>query len=308
MSTKITMLCGGVGGARGALALYENFPHEDLTFIVNTGDDFQHLGLDIWPDWDTVVYHLGQVQEATRGWGRRDEGTRMMEELSLLGAPDWFHLGDRDVALHLFRTHQLREGVGKAHICDAVCKRFGVTARVLPASEDSLQTNLLTQEFGELSFQEYFVKKQCRAKVCEVLHKNASQVRLTEGVFKAIADCQVLLMAPSNPFLSLQPMLEIPSLSEAIQNCTGRKLAVSPLIGGRAVKGPLDSLIETLSPLSGQAAVAHFWKERVEALLLPEAEVADAKDAPMTLKPCHTWLKTPEDRQLFARDLKEVIR
>ena len=307
MSLKITMLCGGVGGARGALALYENFPHEDLTFIVNTGDDFQHLGLEIWPDWDTVVYHLGQVQEVSRGWGRRDEGGRGMEELSRLGAPDWFHLGDRDVALHLFRTYQRNEGVGKASLCQAICRRFTITARVLPASEESLQTGLLTEEFGELSFQDYFVKKQCRAKVCEVLHKNASQVKLTEGVYEAIADCEVLLMAPSNPFLSLQPMLEIPLLWEALEKCRGRKLAVRPLIGGRAVKGPLDSLIETLSPLSGQAAVAQFWEGRVDTLLLPKDEIADIEDSSLEAKPCHTWLKTPDDRQLFARDFKEAL-
>lgn len=306
-NAKITMLCGGVGGARGALALYENLPPENLTFVVNTGDDFTHLGLEVWPDWDTVVYHLGQVQEQQRGWGRADEGERVMEELRLLGAADWFHLGDRDVALHLFRTSQIQEGESKHSICTKVCRRFHIESTVLPATEQSLQTHLITEEGNELSFQDYFVRQQCKPKVFNVLHKNAEVVAPTAGVCKAIVDCDVLIMAPSNPYLSLGPMLAVPELAQAVKTSRGTKIAVSPLIGGKAVKGPLDSLISTLSEFQGLDAIIDYWQEWVDQLVVPSEDLPQNPTGSIQLVIGRTWLKSSQQRREFVTDLKAVL-
>lgn len=300
---KITMMCGGVGGARAALALYENLPPEDLTFIVNTGDDFVHLGLEIWPDWDTVVYHLSGLGDLKRGWGRADEGTFIAEELKRLDAPDWFHLGDRDLALHIYRNWAQEEGRKRSDIAQHVCQRWGIKSLVLPVTEHGSSTRLTTTDGRTLEFQEWFVKLRCGPTVSEVT--NTLQP-LTEGVEQALRETELLLMAPSNPYLSLGPMLAHPEVAALIREAKVPKLAISPLIGGKAVKGPLDSLIESLSPHQGQQAIAHYWGDWVDALLLP-ADEADLEDPPLTLLTGPTLLNSPASRKTFCERMFEVV-
>lgn len=300
------MLCGGVGGARGALALYENLDPDKLTFLVNTGDDFTHLGLEIWPDWDTVVYHLGHLQESSRGWGRADEGTRIMEELRRFSAPHWFHLGDRDIALHLYRTWALGNGTGRDEICKTVCSGFGIGCRVLPVMEGSSQTKFLLQDGSVMDFQEWFVKAQGAPEVQAVLIDGAEEHALTPGVEDALLQADLLVFAPSNPYLSLGPMLGNSRLRKLVSELTVPKLAVSPLVAGKAVKGPLDRLIESLSKFRGQQAMADYWASHADALLLPEDEISSVKDAPLRLIPCPTLLQTAEDRSRFCARLTEI--
>lgn len=300
------MFCGGVGGARAALALYENLPSADLTFLVNTGDDFQHLGLEIWPDWDTVVYHLAGIQESSRGWGRADEGTRVMEELKRFSAPDWFHLGDRDIALHLYRTWALNSGRYRDEICRSILGGFGVECSVLPVMEGSSLTKLLLVDGSVMDFQEWFVGQQGVPEVRSVVTDTAKDLPLTSGVEEALNSAEIVVFAPSNPYLSLGPILNNPRVTAILEKTTVPKLAISPLIGGKAVKGPLDRLIASMSKTSGQQAIADYWEGVADALLLPPDEINAISTAGLTPVACPTRLQTPEERRLFSDRLVEI--
>lgn len=302
---KVVMFCGGVGGARGALALYENLPKSDLTFVVNTGDDFRHLNLEIWPDWDTVVYHLAGLEERQRGWGRADEGTRIMEELTRLRAPDWFHLGDRDVALHLYRSWFLAQGGTRQQLAQRVCEGFGIDSTVLPLTKASCPTKLILQSGQSMDFQEWFVEHRGEPEVREVHHAGPCDLVLTGGIQERLEDCDLVLMAPSNPYLSLGPMLAQKNLQRVLKSLNVPKLAISPLIGGKAIKGPLDALINTLSKSRGQQAIADYWETWVDRLLLPGDEI-EGLETSLELVGCSTWLKRPEDRASFAQALVKI--
>jgi LPPG:FO 2-phospho-L-lactate transferase len=305
MIPEIVMLCGGVGGARAATALYENLPSKKLTFIVNTGDDFKHLGLEIWPDWDTVVYHLGQVHEPIRGWGRADEGTRVMEELQRFPVPHWFHLGDRDLALHLYRTWSLNSGETHHEVIGQVLKGLEIEATVLRLTRDSCETKLELTDGSLMDFQDWFVKSRGKPVVKAVRTNGGRELELARGVEEALQSCQLLLFAPSNPYLSLGPMLANKRLAQLVSQLKVPRVAISPLIGGRALKGPLDSLIESLSCYRGQSAIAHYWSEWADWLLLPKEEISEVSDPPLSLLPCPTLLKSKSDRGLFCAALRE---
>ena len=299
---KICMLCGGVGGARAALALAENLPNETLTFVVNTGDDFHHLGLEIWPDWDTVVYTLSGLGDTARGWGREDEGTRAMEEFRRLGGPDWFHLGDRDLALHVFRTWAIGEGRSRDQVAKGIARDLGVRATTLRLTEDSLATEFVLEDGEVMDFQTWFVRHQGKPTVASV--RCASQAVLTPGVLDAIGSCDLLVIAPSNPYLSIFPMLDIPEVADAVKDRDRPTWAVSPLMAGKAVKGPLDALIAQLSPSStGQQAIADLYQGWAQRLLLPGAELTGLRAGEMQLHACRTALGSAPARSDFASDL-----
>lgn len=300
----ICMLCGGVGGARAALALLENLPAEDLCFVVNTGDDFQHLGLEIWPDWDTVVYTLAGLGDPARGWGRADEGTRLMEELSRLQGPDWFHLGDRDVALHLYRTWALGLGRPPAQVAAHIADQFGVRARVLRLTDRSLDTQLVLANGKTMDFQSWFVRQQGKPAVARVESGDGGSV--PAEVLAAIRQSDLLLLAPSNPFLSILPMLGVEAVARAVKARSGPTWAVSPLIDGKAVKGPLDSLLARLCQSQGQQAVIDLYRGWIQRFLLPVDELDGLSGPP--LQACQTRLGTPEQRTGFARDLLAAWR
>lgn len=300
------MLCGGVGGARAALALHENMPAENLTLLVNTGDDFEHLALPVWPDWDTVVYHLSGLQDSQRGWGRADEGTRAMEEFERLEAPTWFHLGDRDLALHVFRGWARNQGWSRARISRHVSSKLGLECRVLPLTEFGTETKIQTTDGRSLDFQDWFVREQGKPEVSKVVHQSLENNGLVEGVREAVEAADILLMAPSNPYLSLGPMLAHPDLAEAMRTLTVPKLAVSPLIGGKALKGPLDRLIDSLAKHQGQQAIAHYWANHADALLLPQEEIESVAAPPLPLIGGPTLLSTLADRRDFFHALYEA--
>lgn len=298
---KIVMFCGGVGGARAALALQENLPADKLTFVVNTGDDFQHLGLTVWPDWDTVVYHLSGLQDSARGWGRADEGTKAMEEFTRLGAPDWFHLGDRDLALHVTRTWARQNNPGWK-VALELRQRLGLQCEVLPCTEESLESQLVLDNDQIMGFQDWFVGKQCGPTVKAVRQKGLPGARLSKGVLEALRSCELVLFAPSNPYLSIQPMLRVPELATVLPSLTCPKWAISPLIGGKALKGPLDRLIATLSAKSGQQAVLEFYRRWANLVFMPTEEVP--QEEPLA-RGCHTLLKDSDNRRRFVEELLE---
>jgi LPPG:FO 2-phospho-L-lactate transferase len=297
---RICMLCGGVGGARAALALSEHLPAEELTFLVNTGDDFRHLGLDIWPDWDTVVYTLSGTVDSRRGWGRNDEGVRCMEELARFKAPDWFHLGDRDLALHVYRTWALAEGRASHEVAACIASSLGVKAKVLRLTESTLATEFVLADGERMDFQTWFVRHQGKP---QVLRVECGEASLTPGVEEAVAGCDLLLIAPSNPFLSIFPMLGVAPMAQAVRAYRGPVWAISPLVGGKAVKGPLDALIRQLSPSRGQQAIVDAYTGWAQRLLLPADEHAGLCPGPIGLLACRTWLGDPQQRADFVEDL-----
>lgn len=299
---KICMLCGGVGGARAALALAENLPNDGLTFVVNTGDDFHHLGLEIWPDWDTVVYTLSGLGDATRGWGREDEGTRAMEEFRRLGGPDWFHLGDRDLALHVFRSWAISERWDRDQVAAEIAQKLGVSARTLRLTETSLSTEFLLVDGQTMDFQTWFVRHQGKPVVDRV--RCEMEAAVTPGVLEAIDQCDLLLIAPSNPYLSIFPMLGIADVAEAVKGRKGPTWAISPLVGGKAVKGPLDALIAQLSPgASGQQAIINAYEGWAQKLLLPADEATGLQPGSLRLDACRTMLGTAAARAEFVHDV-----
>ncbi len=253
--TKVVFLSGGVGGARLLHGVAQALPPESLTVIVNTGDDFTHWGLRICPDLDTVMYTLGEHADEARGWGLRDESFRALERMKSLGAEAWFALGDRDLATHLVRTEALNAGSSLTQVTAELCARHGVRPRVLPMCDAPRPTWLDTFDHGELPFQRWLVEHRA-PRVRAVLLRG--EARPSEQVLRALEEADLVLIGPSNPYVSLDPMLALSGVRARLaQKCV---VAMSPIVGGKAVKGPLAEMIPTLAGRepSPQAIVDHY--------------------------------------------------
>lgn len=253
---KVVALAGGVGGAKLADGLQSVLPPGDLTVIVNTGDDFEHLGLTICPDLDTVCYNLAGLYNPETGWGRRDESWRVFQTVKQLGGPTWFALGDLDLATHLERTRRLRAGETLSEITTDFCREWGITAKVLPMSDQPIPTKVLTEQ-GEMAFQEYFVANRCEPKVTGFHFENILQAAPAPGVLEAIAEAEVVVICPSNPWVSIDPILGVPGIRAALSEKV--VVAVSPIIGGKALKGPAAKMYTELEiEPSALAVLRHF--------------------------------------------------
>lgn len=255
---RVAVLTGGVGGAKLVLGLTLCREVSDLTAIVNTGDDFRHLGLHVSPDIDTLLYTLAGKANAAQGWGREGETWNFMAALRSLGGPGWFALGDGDLALHVLRSSRLAAGATLSAITAEFARAWGVASRILPMSDDPVATWLLTDE-GELPFQNYFVERACRPAVSSLRFAGAAQAKPAPGVVAALAEAEAIFLAPSNPFLSIDPILAVPGIREALCRAAAPVIAISPLVGGKAVKGPTSKLIAELGlEASNSAIAAHY--------------------------------------------------
>lgn len=300
---KVVALAGGVGGARLVDGLAQCLPPEDLTVIVNTGDDFEHLGLHISPDLDTVCYTLGGIANPPTGWGRAHEGWRMLESLAELGGPTWFRIGDRDLATHLERTRRLRSGEALSKITQEFCRAWGVLPLVLPASDQPVPTWVSTDQ-GEMHFQEYFVKRQCQPRVQGFRFAGVEAVEPAPGVLSALLSCDLVVICPSNPWVSIAPILAVPGIRAAV--AAKPTLAVSPLIAGKAVKGPAAKMYRELGqPASALSVASHygdllagFVLDRLDARLAPEVEAMGIR--PLVV---NTLMKTRASRRRLAREV-----
>jgi LPPG:FO 2-phospho-L-lactate transferase len=308
----IIALSGGVGGAKLALGLSRILPPEDLLVVVNTGDDFEHLGLSISPDIDTVAYTLAGLANREVGWGRHDETWSFMETMEALGGETWFRLGDRDVALHVERTRRLRAGQTLSAITDDLCRRLGVGPRVLPMSDDPVRTRLLT-EGGWIDFQEYFVHRRCEPVVRELDFHGAAAARAHPDFLAALADprLKAVVICPSNPFISVEPILAIPGVREAMVACKAPVIAVSPIIAGRAVKGPTAKMMTELGLDATAGNVAQRYADLLDGYVIDHADMSEVVsiDARVTL--AQTLMTTIEDREALARtvlDAAAVLR
>jgi len=272
---KIAILSGGVGGAKLLLGASLAFEGAEITAIVNTGDDFRHLGLHVSPDVDTALYTLSGKANRAQGWGREGESWAFMTAVRSLGGEDWFNLGDGDLALHVLRSARLAGGEPLSAIIADFAQRWGIGPRVLPMSDDTVATIVETDE-GVLEFQRYFVARRCDPRALAIRFEGAAAARPAPGTVEAIAAADVILIAPSNPLLSIDPILAVPGLRAALQAAGAPRIAVSPLIGGQAVKGPTAKLMAELGLPVNNQAIADHYAGLIDGLLVDEADARDA--------------------------------
>ncbi len=273
----ITVLSGGVGAARLLRALSDVGDPSDLTAVVNVGDDLVLHGLTICPDLDTITYTLAGLNNDELGWGLQGETWRVMDELDALGGEAWFRLGDRDLATHLYRTQRLHDGATKTQVTSELARHHGLRVTILPVTDDPLSTEFLTAE-GRLSFQEYFVRRHHDVIVQSLVFVGAEDARPTEEVTAALRDATRLIIAPSNPLISIDPILQVPGVRAALRARSDDVVAVSPIIRGAALKGPADRLLRELGHDSTALGVVDFYEGLVGTWIIDEAdaELAEA--------------------------------
>lgn len=262
---NVVALAGGVGGAKLADGLSQVLDPRQLTVVVNTGDDFHHFNLLICPDLDTVCYTLAGLANPVTGWGRADETWSAMDTMKLLGAPTWFHLGDRDLGWHLERSRRIAAGQALSQITAHFCRIYGIASRVLPMSDDPVPTQVYTSD-GVMSFQEYFVLHQCRPEVTGFTFEGIAQARPAPGVLEAIRDADLVVICPSNPWVSIDPILTVPGISPEV--AAKQVVAVSPIIAGKTIKGPAAKMFSELGFQPGAIAVAEHYAGMLNGFLI----------------------------------------
>lgn len=299
---SVVALSGGVGGAKLALGLYRALPPGSLTAVVNTGDDFDHLGLRICPDLDTILYTLAGIEHPERGWGRREETWTLMRSLGELGAETWFQLGDGDTALHLVRTEQLRAGAALSAVIARFAARLDVGATILPMTDAVVATRVDTDE-GELAFQDYFVRRGCEPRTRAIRFDGAAQACAAPGVCEALAapSLEAIVLCPSNPYLSIDPLLAVPDLRAALERRRVPLVAVSPLIGGAAVKGPTAKIMRELAIETSVRSIAAHYRGLIDGLVVDAADAAAAAGLEVPIYTTRTLMQTLDDRIRLAR-------
>jgi LPPG:FO 2-phospho-L-lactate transferase len=301
----IVVLSGGVGAARLLRALRRVHDPAEVTAIVNVGDDLELHGLTICPDLDTITYTLAGLNNEELGWGLRGESWRVMDELAALGGAAWFRLGDRDLATHLFRTQRLREGATKAQVTAELAEHHGVTERLVPVTNDPLATRFGTDE-GELSFQEYFVARHHDVVVRSLSLRGASTARPAPGVLESIATARRIVIAPSNPLISIEPILAVPGVREAVIARRGDVVAVSPIIAGAALKGPADRLLHELGHEASCVGVARCYQELAGTLVIDqrdERRAPEVRDCGLDVRVTTTIMADPDDARRLAQEV-----
>lgn len=298
----VVALCGGIGGAKLALGLYKALPPGHLTVIVNTGDDFEHLGLAISPDIDTVLYTLSGRADPGRGWGQRDESWAFMQALGALGGETWFRLGDRDLATHVERTRRLRAGEPLSAVVADFARAWGIAGHVLPMSDDSVRTLVETDE-GVLPFQDYFVRRQCAPRVRAVRYEGAATAKALPGAVEAVGNPRVaaVVLCPSNPWLSIDPMLAIPALRNALAAAPAPVIAVSPIVGGRAIKGPTAKIMGELGLEASAATIARHYAGLIDGFILDRTDDGLAETIGCATRVTNTVMESLAERIEVAR-------
>jgi len=305
----IIALAGGVGGARLARGLAAILPPEELTIVVNTGDDFEHLGLHISPDIDTVTYTLAGLNNPKLGWGLADESWTFMDALKRLGGASWFQLGDQDMATHVERTWRLRTQTLSAITTD-FCARLGVRHRVAPMTDDPVRTMVDTDE-GQLAFQEYFVRRQCAPRFRGVSFAGIEVARPSALLLAALADPRLvaIVICPSNPLLSIRPILSLPGITELLRQRRVPVVAVSPFIGGQAVKGPASKIMHELNLPVTPAGLATFYGDLLDGMVIDHADADPAAaTAEPTLLVTDTLMRDFDDQKRLAGETLNLAR
>ncbi|REG84270.1 2-phospho-L-lactate transferase [Marinomonas pollencensis] len=294
----ITLLAGGVGGAKAAEGLAASIYAANTQVIGNIADDEEFHGLWVSPDIDTLIYSLGNQIDRERGWGRKNESYRLLEELSLLGQDTWMTLGDLDLATHIYRTELRKQGVRASHIVQRLAKRYGASLPILLPTDDVVQTQVNTPS-GWLSFQQYFVREQCKPEVLEVDYKGANIARATSEALFQIAKSDLIIIAPSNPIVSIGAILATPGIQQAIENSNAYVLAISPLIAGKTVKGPADKMLASMGLSTDSKGIYQGYSSFLDAMVIDEADRGDLPwlhDQGLDVLVTPTLMKTREDK------------
>ena len=303
---NIVALAGGVGGAKLADGIARSSSSPGLTVIVNTGDDFSLYGLKISPDLDTVCYTLAGIEQPKTGWGRAGETWETLEELRKLGGPDWFSLGNRDLATHLERTRRLKSGESLSRVTADFIQTWSAGAEVIPMSDDPVPTIVLTDQ-GELAFQEYFVQLACEPAVSGFIYQGAEKAQPAPGIIRAIKSADLIVICPSNPWVSIEPILAVPGIRSALEEQT--VIAISPIIGGKAVKGPAAKMYREMGISPSAAAVAQHYGELLDGFVIDKQdqqliiEIEGISTNPLKIFCTDTWMKTREDRVRLAGEV-----
>lgn len=308
---KITAFSGGVGGAKLAVGLQEILPPGDLTVIVNTADDFEHWGLNICPDLDTMMYTLAGVIDEKNGWGRADETYHIMDAMGKIGAEEWFTLGDRDMATHLRRTEWLRQSISLTEVTERLRRSFGVPSTILPMSDNPVQTLVHTDE-GDLPFQHYFVRCRCEPMVIDLTYVGADQAHPSEAVLDAIDQADAIIFCPSNPYLSIDPILSVRNLKKAVRKANKPKIKVSNIVGGEAIKGPAAKMMGEMGKDVNPLTVVQHYGDLINGFVLDEQDKSQhksiAKSAKVELMVTNTVMDSMEIKCELAQSVLDFAK
>ena len=310
---KVVALSGGVGGAKLVDGLARVLPSDDLLVVANTGDDFDHLGLRVCPDVDTIVYTLSDLADQDRGWGRRDETWHFLESLEALGGETWFQLGDRDLAMHVERTRLLGNGVSLTAVTKRFAHRLGIGCEIVPMTNDDVRTIVETPE-GILSFQEYFVRERCQARVRNLSFHGADSAEPNELFLTALRDpvLDLVVICPSNPYLSVDPILSLSDVPEALAGTAAPVIAVSPIIAGEAVKGPTAKIMRELGKTPSPLTIAGHYSRFIDGFVLDERDADLAArlegDFHIPVLVCDTLMTSLEKRKALAEHVLTFSR
>ena len=300
MDRTVLSLCGGVGGAKLAHGLSKVVGPDDLVIVVNTGDDFEHMGLHISPDLDTVMYTLAEVSDPDRGWGIAGETWSFMEAISRFEQAAWFNLGDKDLATHLYRTQALKQGLGLDAVTQALSRSFGIKHRIIPMTDDPLRTVIVTDR-GKLSFQDYFVRLGCQPKV-EAIEFAGSDMACAQPDFAGLLTSNGLdavILCPSNPFLSIDPILSLKNIRPTLQSVAAPVVAVSPIIGGNALKGPAAKIMQELNMPASNLSIADYYRDFLDGLIIDrtdEHETEEIEKLGIRVEVTDTIMRSMQDR------------
>lgn len=306
--SPVVALAGGVGGAKFAAGLQETLPPGALTVIVNTGDDFEHWGLTICPDIDTVLYGLAGVNNPQTGWGRADETWDVLAEMERLGGEDWFRLGDKDLALHLLRNQWLKAGVNLTEVTDRLRQALGVPSRVLPMCNEPVRTLVHTDE-GDLPFQDYFVRRRCEPTFRGLTFVGAGKADLAPAAAEALRAAAQIIICPSNPYLSVDPILSVPGLSQLVRASDAPVVAVSPIVGGRAVKGPVAKMMREMGHLNHlPLTIVEHYAGLLDGFVLDRQDRAEESRLPLPALTTDTIMTDLSSKQRLAAEVLQFAR
>ena len=312
MSDHFIALSGGVGGAKLALGLSRVLAPKDLTIVANTGDDFVHLGLHIAPDLDTVMYTLAGVSNTGTGWGRAGETWNFMTALGELGGETWFNLGDKDMATHIERAERLRRGETLSQVTSVISKALGIRHAIVPMSDDALRTMIKTPQ-GELMFQHYFVRERCEPKLTAVRFEGADTARPAPAFLSALQDDDLagVIICPSNPYVSVDPILALPGIRETLRDITAPIVAVSPIVKGIAIKGPAAKMMDELGMEASVETVARHYRGLVDALVIDNQDAGartSVEAEGMEVGITNTIMNTLAEREQLAEYVVDLAK
>ena len=307
---KVTALAGGVGGSKLLLGFYRAMNPEDMTIIVNTGDDIVMHGLHISPDPDIITYTLAGVVNEEHGWGIENETFNVLQGLARYGRAIWFNLGDKDLATHIHRTALLRDGATLSQAIDSVRRSLGVRARILPMSDDLVPT-MLDTDAGRLHLQEYLVKRRCEPRLRAIAFEGVERAKPAPGVLENIENADMIVLSPSNPLISIGPILAVPGIREALQRRRDRVVAVCPLVGGKSLKGPSDKMMAELGYDVSAIGVASLYRDCCGTMIIDESDASAAtalRAMDMRTVVLPTVMRSINDKERLARDVLALAR